>query len=52
MALSGKHTLALTNPGGGTAADLVALAHEVRDGVAARFGVELRAEPRLVGISL
>jgi UDP-N-acetylmuramate dehydrogenase len=50
--ISGKHTLALTNRGGGTAADLVALAHEVRDGVFARFGIELRAEPRLVGISL
>jgi UDP-N-acetylmuramate dehydrogenase len=50
--ISGKHTLALTNRGGGTAADLVALAREVRDGVFARFGIELRAEPRLVGISL
>jgi UDP-N-acetylmuramate dehydrogenase len=50
--ISGKHTLALTNRGHGTTADLVALAHEVRAGVAARFGVELRAEPRLVGITL
>jgi UDP-N-acetylmuramate dehydrogenase len=50
--ISGKHTLALTNRGGASTADLVALAHQVRDGVAARFGIELRAEPRLVGVSL
>jgi UDP-N-acetylmuramate dehydrogenase len=50
--ISGKHTLALTNRGGGTAADLVRLAREVRDGVLAGFGVELRPEPRLVGIEL
>jgi UDP-N-acetylmuramate dehydrogenase len=51
-ALSGKHTLALTNRGGATAADLVALAREVRDGVRARFGVDLVNEPVLVGCSL
>jgi UDP-N-acetylmuramate dehydrogenase len=50
--VSTKHTLALTHRGGGSAADLVALAREVRDGVAARFGVTLRPEPRLVGIDL
>jgi UDP-N-acetylmuramate dehydrogenase len=50
--ISGKHTLALTHRGGGTAADLIVLAREVRDGVAARFGVELRPEPRLVGLAL
>ncbi|HST66238.1 MAG TPA: UDP-N-acetylmuramate dehydrogenase [Mycobacteriales bacterium] len=50
--ISGKHTLALTHRGGGTAADLVALAAEVRDGVAARFGVRLRPEPRVVGLDL
>jgi UDP-N-acetylmuramate dehydrogenase len=51
-ALSGKHTLALTNRGGATAADIVALAREVRDGVRARFGIELVNEPVLVGCSL
>ena len=35
-ALSGKHTLALTNRGGATTDDLLALAREVRDGVAER----------------
>ncbi len=51
-ALSGKHTLALTNRGGATASDLVALAREIRDGVRARFGIELVTEPVLVGCSL
>ena len=51
-ALSGKHTLALTNRGGATAADLVTLAREVRDGVRARFGIELVNEPVLVGCAL
>lgn len=50
--VSGKHTLALTHRGGGSTAELVALAREVRDGVAARFGVTLRPEPRLVGVAL
>ncbi|MDQ7993686.1 MAG: UDP-N-acetylmuramate dehydrogenase, partial [Propionicimonas sp.] len=50
--LSTRHSLALTNRGGATAADLVALAREIRDGVEARFGVRLVPEPVLVGISL
>jgi UDP-N-acetylmuramate dehydrogenase len=50
-AISGKHTLALTNRGG-TTADLLALAREVRDGVHARFGVTLRPEPVLVNCEL
>lgn len=50
--LSTKHALALTNRGGARAADLLALAREVRDGVRARFGVELVTEPVLVGCSL
>jgi len=50
--ISTKHTLALTHRGSGRAGDLVALAREVRDGVATRFGVELRPEPRLVGVAL
>jgi UDP-N-acetylmuramate dehydrogenase len=51
-ALSRKHTLALTNRGGASAADLVALAREVRDTVAATFDVTLEPEPVLVGVSL
>ncbi len=50
--LSTKHTLALTNRGGASAADLLALAREVRDGVHAAFGVTLVNEPVLVGLSL
>ena len=51
VAVSGKHTLALTNRGGATTDELVALAREVRDGVRERFGVELHPEPVLVGVA-
>ena len=44
-ALSTKHVLALTNRGGATAADLRALADEVRGGVLAAFGIDLVPEP-------
>ena len=50
--LSTKHTLALTNRGDARAADLLALAREVRAGVLERFGVELVNEPLLVGCEL
>ncbi|WP_369045117.1 UDP-N-acetylmuramate dehydrogenase [Sinomonas sp. P10A9] len=50
--LSTKHTLALTNRGDATAKDLLALAREVRDGVKARFGIELHNEPLLIGLEL
>ncbi|GAA3752900.1 UDP-N-acetylmuramate dehydrogenase [Salinactinospora qingdaonensis] len=50
--ISSKHTLALTNTGTATAADLLALAREVRAGVAEAFGVTLVNEPVLVGTSL
>jgi UDP-N-acetylmuramate dehydrogenase len=50
--LSGKHTLALTNRGGATAADLLSLAREIRAGVRAKFGIELVPEPVLVGCEL
>ena len=50
--LSTKHTLALTNRGTATTADLLSLARELRDGVRERFGVELVPEPNLVGCRL
>jgi UDP-N-acetylmuramate dehydrogenase len=50
--ISSKHTLALVNRGGATTAELVALAREIRDGVAAAFGVALEPEPTLVGVAL
>ncbi len=51
-ALSTKHTLAITNRGGARAQDVVALARQVRDGVRQAFGVDLVAEPVLVGLEL
>jgi UDP-N-acetylmuramate dehydrogenase len=45
--ISTKHTLALVNPGGASAASLVALAGEIADGVRKAFGVELVPEPVL-----
>ena len=51
-ALSTKHVLALTNRGGATAADIIALAREVRAGVHARFGLTLEPEPVLVACTV
>jgi UDP-N-acetylmuramate dehydrogenase len=50
--ISTKHTLALTNCGGASTAELLALAREVRDGVQAAFGVTLVNEPVTVGCTL
>ncbi|NYI99703.1 UDP-N-acetylmuramate dehydrogenase [Nocardioides thalensis] len=52
VGLSTKHTLALTNRGGATTEELLALAREVRDGVRAAYGIELVNEPVLVGCEL
>ena len=52
VTLSTKHTLALTNRGGATTADLLALAREVRDGVRNRFGITLENEPVILGATL
>ena len=52
VSLSTKHTLALTNRGGASTAELLTLAREVRDGVEAAFGVRLVNEPVTVGCSL
>jgi UDP-N-acetylmuramate dehydrogenase len=49
IAISSKHTLALTNRGDGTTAELVALAREIAGGVRERFGVDLVPEPVFVG---
>jgi UDP-N-acetylmuramate dehydrogenase len=49
IAISSKHTLALTNRGGGTTAELVALAREIAAGVQDAFGVALVPEPVFVG---
>lgn len=50
--LSTKHALALTNRGGATAADVIALARTVREGVRDVFGITLAPEPVLVGCVL
>ncbi|MFJ8231770.1 UDP-N-acetylmuramate dehydrogenase [Streptomyces sp. NPDC094448] len=50
--ISTKHTLALTNRGGATTEDLLALAREVVAGVREAFGVTLVNEPVTVGVDL
>lgn len=50
--LSTRHTLALTNRGGATSADVLSLARGVRDGVESAFGVRLEPEPVTVGCTI
>lgn len=47
--LSTRHTLALVNRGGATAADILALAAQIQTAVQDRFGVTLEREPVLLG---
>ena len=51
VGVSTKHTLALTHRGGGTTAQLLDLAAEIRAGVEARFGVRLGPEAHLAGVT-
>ena len=51
IAISSKHVLALTNRGKGTSEELLALAHEIADGVRMEFGVRLHPEPVFAGCS-
>ena len=48
VSVSHKHSLALTNRGDGTTAELMALAAEIADGVDAKYGIRLLPEPRIV----
>ncbi|MEJ3746173.1 UDP-N-acetylmuramate dehydrogenase [Actinomycetes bacterium KLBMP 9797] len=48
VALSSRHTLAVTNRGGATTADVMKFAAHIRDGVAARFDVRLNPECDLI----
>jgi UDP-N-acetylmuramate dehydrogenase len=50
--LSTKHTLAITNRGSASTADVLRLAREVRNGVRERFGIVLVPEPVLLGCIL
>jgi UDP-N-acetylmuramate dehydrogenase len=52
VAVSTKHSLALTNRGDGTTAQLLELAREIRDGVEAKFGIRLHPEAHLRGVTL
>ncbi len=47
--ISSRHTLALINVGGATAAEILSLADAIRQAVRARFEVELEMEPVLLG---
>ncbi|HEY2041508.1 MAG TPA: UDP-N-acetylmuramate dehydrogenase [Jatrophihabitans sp.] len=47
VSVSTKHTLALTNRGGATTAELLELAAEIRAGVQATFGIRLGPEAHL-----
>ncbi len=49
---SERHVLALSNSGGATADDLIALAKSAREKVLATFGIRLEAEVQLIGVSL
>lgn len=49
VGISSRHALALVHHGGGTTAELLALAREIRDTVRERFGVTLRPEPVFLG---
>jgi len=49
VGISSRHTLALVNRGGATAAEILALKDEIVAGVWTKFGVELQMEPVLVG---
>jgi UDP-N-acetylmuramate dehydrogenase len=48
-AISSRHTLALTNRSGATAAEILALADQISAAVEARFGIRLEMEAVLVG---
>jgi len=48
-AISMRHTLALTNRGNASAADILALSALIRESVKSLFGVDLQPEPIIVG---
>jgi UDP-N-acetylmuramate dehydrogenase len=48
-AISSRHTLALTNRGGASAADVLSLAAEITSAVQSRFGINLEMEPVMLG---
>lgn len=51
VGLSSRHTLALVHHGGSRTEDLIAFARKIREGVANQFGLQLQAEPVMLGFS-
>ncbi|HYC91237.1 MAG TPA: UDP-N-acetylmuramate dehydrogenase [Thermoanaerobaculia bacterium] len=49
VGLSSKHSLAVINRGGGTAAEVVELVRMIQAKVRERFGVEIHPEPNFIG---
>jgi UDP-N-acetylmuramate dehydrogenase len=49
VGISRKHALAIVNRGGATAAEVVALSHEIQHRVAEQWGIQLQPEPVFVG---
>jgi len=47
--VSSRHTLALINRGGATAAEILELAGQISEAVWDRFGIALEREPVLLG---
>jgi UDP-N-acetylmuramate dehydrogenase len=50
-AISSRHTLALVNQGGATAAEILALRDVIAARVEGKFGIRLEMEPVLLGFS-
>jgi UDP-N-acetylmuramate dehydrogenase len=49
--ISSRHTLALVNRGGATAAEVMALAGQITAAVEERFSIHLEMEPMMVGFT-
>jgi len=49
VGISRRHSLAIVNRGGASAAHIIALKNEVQAGVREKFGIELTPEPVFVG---
>ena len=52
VAVSNKHSLALTNRGSGTTKELIELAKQIQNDVIAKYGINLEVEPTLLGVEL
>lgn len=48
VTISTKHALAITNRGGGTAADVLELAVHIQQGVLEKFDIQLELEPQVI----